>query len=327
MKPSLRILTALLLSANLLVLPACTRSKNGDKNSASSSETLRRGAYLLPFDFEQVTELTVAKNDPAEGAPWTAKVARQGEGDDASWRIVSAPDGKELQDRLANRTYIRHLLDTLRTLQYAEDAPEGPLPSYGLASPRFALRWRTPQQPFELLVGTELDSGSYVHLPSHEKTVIARGAALRMLEHLSDFSMLRQKNLLTLPADDVDEMTFFRNGKQVLYAQRETDSWVDAKRRKLKVPAGELLEALAHLKVKDFVDDASSAGSLREKLKKPDYRIEFKDRQGLPTEIRIARENGKIWASESSRKTASDQPAIFELHPETLQHLRKLPKK
>jgi hypothetical protein len=299
--------------------PGCTRSKPDAEPAIASAQAV--GRPLFDFDSSQVQEILITRAAHDSGQTWSARFARASGSSADDWRIASAPDGATLLDRRANGGFIQHLLDTLRTLTWSEEAPHGPLESYGLARPQWSLRWSDGTHSYELQLGNLLSDHARVYAKDSgsDQVKVVRGAALKMLDYISSFDALRKRTLFTFPADDVDEFTVYREGSEIFYAQRLSDAWADRKNRPLPYEAGAYLEMLAHLRVEDFADDPKIAEAREKQVRsKPEVRVVMKDRGGHPTELRIARISAQgIWASLSSRPESA-----FRLYPEAWAKLR-----
>ncbi len=308
--PDFLALAMLCLLALAPAMTGCTR-----KSDAPSGAALPSGQRLMQFDFEAVRELTLVKSDPTTGDAWSAHMKWVGP-DKMDWELTSGPH--DLIDRKANGPYIRHLLDTLRTLSISEEAPKGPAASFGLEPPRFALRWDAG----EVRIGSPTEHAeAYAVLPtlSPGRTYKVKGAALQMLSHLENFEYLRRQTFPTFGSDDVFEIEIKGGGKAPFYAQREGETWTDRKHRKLKKDAQFLVDQLSHARIKKFVDDGAESASIRK-------RFEAGGRGGAPVEIvvanhkgdkvvmKLARADGKLWGTISTRPDAH-----FELFPKTLE--------
>lgn len=291
--------------ALLLLLPVLAASCNP---APPVAQELPVNRPVLTFDYAKVTELSIACGDPRSGDTWTASFRTDSDGE---WSIVSPPGGATLVDRRADSAFIRHLLDTLRTLVPTAPLPKGDLASYGLDRPLFSLRWKTPDGEHEVRIGAPHGAGGEQFTWVDGATIVARGATLRMIEHIDSFDRLRRKTLLTFTSDDVDELELWQGGKKVLYAQRAGIDWQDARKRPLPAAIGERLEALAHLRIRSFIDEPESAGRLyKEVSSRPAWKAVLKDRQGRPTTLSLGRNQGRVVGLVTSRPGA-----VFELYP------------
>ena len=274
----------------------------------------KKGA-LFSFSYQAVKELSIAKNDPATGDAWNAELAAKSgiDGQDV-WEIKSAPGKLDLVDRLADSGFIRHLLDTLGTITIAGTAPKGPLSSYGLTPPVFAIRWRDSDKQHELRLGSQTGTNEarFGFAPPNEEVYIVQGAALKMLAYLSSFEGIRQRRLVTFDSDDVDEFEIFSGTKRLMYVERETDYWINEKGKPLR-GSQELLDQLTHIRIKNFIDKAELNKKLLSKLEKPMYRAVFKDRGGNPTVLKVVVADSSVYASLSSRSGS-----VFELFSEAI---------
>lgn len=283
----------------------------GCSRREASTEAPQLVLKLPPAGFapEAVTELSLAKNDARTNDTWTARLVRptlQG-----GWQVASAPQGAELPDRLADSTFINHLMDLVSQLMVVEQAPNGPLSNFGLETPLFTLRWRSEgaeQTEQELRIGDTAADGQGVFAQalvggklSHPAVI--RGSALQMLGMVRDFSVLRRKRIATFDPDDVDHFELWQGGKRKWQAERTGDDWKEPRSGRLySAEAGRTLEQLAYLRAESFADSPDEAKKIRERLEKSaDYRARFLDREGNATEFQVGSWDGKIWARISTR--------------------------
>jgi hypothetical protein len=272
----------------------------------------------MDFDFEAVRELTVVKSDPVSGDSWSATLKHVGP-TKWDWQVSSGPH--ELKDTRANAPYIRHLLDTFRTLSVNEEAAKGSLASFGLEPPRFAFRWKAPgpngEESFEFRVGEVTGhSEAYTMFPqkSAGRVYKAQGAALQMLTHLVNFEYLRLQRFTTFEADDVFEIEL-KKGAKSFYAQRDGETWTDRKSRKQKKDVGHLVQQLTHARIQRFLDETADTEALAARvLKSPALEIQIGNHVGKKDVIRLAREKDRVLATIESR-----EGAVFELFPKTLE--------
>lgn len=309
----------------LVALAACSR---GSERPARE-EVPKVGSRLFDFDDSAVTELEILKHDPADPDAWSARLARDavvepGDSRSKEWAIGSGPEGRPLLDHRADSAFVAHLVDTFRTVQVVAHAPNGPPSSFGLDPPHYAFRWKVGAGPAaELRVGMPLTPGATLTEGAYAQAgdapaVAVRGATLRMIEYLVSFEVLRRRRLLTVEADDVDEIEVWRRGRRAFYAQREGERWVDARERKLPVRVGEWLTALTHVRVRRFLDDepaalATAGKILREAKEGSITRLVLKGRGLPPVEVSAARETGGVFAAVSSRPRAA-----FALYDEAI---------
>ena len=305
----LTLLLFLLLFGASLTLGGCTK-KSSPENAATQEIHLGRSVYQ--FDYEQVTELVIAKNDPTTGDHWTVRVTRPSgkiqEGFN-HWKIASAPESTHLVDTTADGNFILHLLDTLRTIQPTAQADEGPLSSFGLEHPLFSLKWSTPDATSELFIGDSnlKNAGAYALFGSAKSPVyIVQGAALAMLTHLDTFSAMRKRRLFTFETDDIDEIQI--RGESLLL--RAGDRFVDHAKHPLPKSFSDDLEQLTHAQILNFIDDDVLSEKLGKWLEASTLnQATFSDRQGNKTILKVAQKDGKTYGSLSSRPGA-----VFELY-------------
>ncbi len=296
--------------ATILSCGSCSK----DSAPSGQAQPPKVGSRLFDFDDAGVTELEILKHDPADPDTWSARLTRGPGGD---WEIASGPEGLPLVDRRADSTFVAHLVDTFRTIQVIAQAPKGPLSSFGLEPPHFAFRWKAGggrvtglQLGARLTPGAALTDGVYAQA-GDGAVVAVRGATLKMIEYLISFEVIRRRRLLTVEADDVDEIELWSRGRRAFYALREGERWVDARERKLPVRVTEWLTALTHIRVRRFLDDGPTepAPTL--------VRLVLRGRGLQPIEVLAIRKKGQLIATISSRPRG-----IFALHDEAIELFR-----
>jgi len=290
---------------------------------------IKPGAQILSLDLAAVNEIALARSNAERAERWTARFVKRvttvsQNGD--NWDIASAPEGASLLDRQAESKFLSHLVDTLGTLTWAQAAPRGGLESFGLAPPRFSLTLTQSNGVVE-----KFDLGDFTQLPDGGRVAYARvirndaygpvgyvrGAALEMLTMITSFPELRNRTLVDFDLDDVDEAEVFKKGKKLAYAQRHGNGWADARHRPLDFDFGAQLEAISHLRVLAYEDDAERAKQLRKRvITAPDFLIRLKRRRGAAIEIRAARAPSGLWALITSRPQA-----VVQLYDTAIQHL------
>lgn len=293
-------------------------SSSTSSNISGNISGKKPGSSFFKFDYKTVTRISIARNDPTTGEPFSAQVERSKSGADTySWQIVS----QELTDRLAYSNFVEHLLDTLSTLQIQDEAPNGPLESYGLTPPHFAIRFSTEspekvgsQTEFEIHLGSG-DETLFAYDPREPKAIFrVHGALIGMLNHLRNFETLRRKTLLTFESDDIDEIEFWKGSKKTLHIERHGETWksmASAGSEKtspvFKKDIQAYLERITHLQIQKFPDDPTWEKAAMETLKNsPQFRIVFKDRKNMPTELRASfQPHSKILTASLSSRAGS----------------------
>lgn len=298
----------------LASLAACAASCNSKPGTGGSNPE----KPVLRFDHEQITEFVISKNDPNSGDHWSLRLTRP-EPKSADWKIASGPDSRVLTDTRADGIFISHLLDTLGTLQAVSKAPEGPASSFGLERPLFALRWNGTGLTGEVRIGDSdvKAGGAWALFGSNTQVWLAQGAALQMLSRLETFEALRQRKFVTLEADDIDEI---QTGE--VYRQRAGDRWADRKNKpqgdKHSAEFTDRLNRFVHTRVLRFVDDSEKiAGLLLEIRKKSAAKVDFKDRRGNLTAVRIIQTGNGTFGWISSRGDV-----VFELYPQSMEFFK-----
>jgi hypothetical protein len=309
---------------------------------AQTTPRITAGKPAFSFDPKQTTSLSLVKADSSTGDHWSAQVQRvpstPGSFQDSDpWQITSYSNSPSLIDRLANRGWILHFLDTLSTFRadLKMDAPSTPesLAKYGFSPPRYALQWQvqtseTPPklQTYELQIGSALDfeknpdGETYAVFPSSKVFYQANGAALVMLSDLKTFLNLRQDTLSTLESDDVNGLEVTSPGKSV-YARREGPQWNDKKHHSLNenIDVEGLLNLVTHLRILKFVDSQEEIQKLLPLIRKKNIlavKVVLKDRYSQKDDFKVCKIGSHTYATESSRPGA-----VFELYPETFDRL------
>lgn len=299
-----RLILALALLAGIL--------GNGCNKSAPKAPRFQVGRPVLSFNYLDATELSISKNDPDTGDRWSAQFLRVGklgpQRASARWEMTQAPEGMTPTDRLANGAFIAHLLDTLANLRLeAQTAVYGTENSFGLNPPRYWLRWKSGntgaglQQEIRLGAKASLFSA----FASMEGQVLqVEGAALKMLDYLSEFKKLRHTKLSTWSVDDADRIEISVPGKPKLLAERNSGEWTLPGGKPLRRPIDAYLDGIFHLEIESF--EAARFGSTL-------YRIEALSRSGEKLVLEV---DGSLQAR------ASDRPgALFKLHKGALRIL------
>jgi len=282
-----------------LFLAACTQTSTSPPVPATKS--------LNP---KQVTRLELAKIDALTSDRWTATLERKGPRE-TDWEITSTSVEKALADRKANGTFILHLLDALGSLDPVGEAPRGPLESFGLQPPRFALRWTQGETTGEIQLGTLASgrgqSGVYALLPGSKNVQIVRGSALKLLDLITGFESIRYRRWSTIDTDDVDEVELKPTRKKLNYVQRAGVDWQDKAGKPVKGDVNAWLEKLTTLESVEILDQESAEPfeATRE--------LTIKDRRGNPIVFRIRKsKDGRILGLVSSRPGA-----LFQLPEST----------
>ncbi|MEK6705505.1 MAG: DUF4340 domain-containing protein [Bdellovibrionota bacterium] len=300
-------------------------------SSCTLKEDKRQTAPGKPFSFDvpDVSELTIAKNDPKSGDSWTVRLQNTG-GPDPTWQIASGPHG--ILDNLANTGYVNHLLDTLRTLRadLHTETTNGPIESFGLLPPVFYLEWRTNKadkaEQWRLKLGLPEGGKPFciasAHAMADSAVLTCTGAAIKMLDILDSFTAVRHRALSTITSDDVEEIEiFYGNKKSVFFAQREGLDWTNRKHRRLKANIDAFLDGVTHTRIKEFVDDPDETLRLLDTLKKSRHQtIRLSGLKGMSVTIKSSKQSHELLATISNRPGA-----VFKLYPEAGRFLTRLP--
>lgn len=219
-----------------------------------------------PFDFapDQVTKLTIASLRPPDGEPWTVSIERS---EDLKWRMTSEPNGLALLDRLADGTFIMHLLDTLTTLQVMETHVTATEPTLGLSPSKVSLRWISEGESYEILIGEEptQSGGMFAKIgrpgenAASAPVIILKGAALAMAMRLESFDWIRHRRLFPLELDDIQSVEVSRNDGSMFFAQRLSGGWGNRDHQPYSEKITEWLTALIHLRIEQFIDVPAEA--------------------------------------------------------------------
>ena len=294
--PLTRVFALALLS---LVISGCSLEKKSTFPPAL-------GKPLFSFEAASISRLVVHKNDPTSGDRWSAGFIQE---QNSTWRIEQPPEGTTPTDRLANTGIINHFLDTLKSLRPSKhlnlDHPQN-ASQWGLEPPVFWIKLEGTPTPLELRIGAKSNPFSnYAETAGHYLEV--EGAALKMLEYLSEYKKLRHHKLMTWKLDDADRVRFqWHLGSPPLQIkfERNTGEWIrtdsTALRQRLSPEALQTLEGLPHLEIEKF--------DLNVPFGRPWLTVEWKSRKDQTLTLEIDSE---------LKARASDRPgAVFQLHPD-----------
>lgn len=307
----------------ILLILAAGLSSAACTQQPSREARLETGKPVFQFDYEAVRSVFLARNEPG-AAPWTAEYVVDGwlgpQQVTPRWMIRQAPAGltsssaNSEMDRLADGSFLRHLLDSVRTLRKTGETPDGEDAGFGLAPAWTQLRWKTRDTTFELLLGSPCPTGGrYARIGSQR--LVVDGAALDMLGMVSDFDRTRHRRLLTWQLDDADRIRLrwpdasAGGSAREWSIERHSGDWIRLESTSLsqttkktlpRSPESEL-EALAHLQIATF-------DLVPEEFGKPIFELLWKDRRDHELTIQI---------DQQLRAKVSDRPAtLFRLHPE-----------
>ncbi|MGZ3687539.1 MAG: DUF4340 domain-containing protein, partial [Bdellovibrionota bacterium] len=201
--------------------------------------------------------------------------------------------------------FILHLLDTLQTLKNVGSAPNGPPESFGLSPPWFAVRMEGGGSVREIrLAAPELGKPPvFAQFPrDSEQVVQVEGAAIQMLKFIENFEVIRQRTLLTISSDEVDELELRKKGKEYFYAQRDGAKWTNRQHRPIAVNVNDLLDSLTHARVQQFLDNSEETRKLAAEADHANsYEAVFRDRHGKSVTLHLAWLGSRFVATVSSR--------------------------
>jgi hypothetical protein len=283
------------LCLEICLLSSCT------PRQTQETQTSQNLIGKLPFQFQpnQVEELFLSKADPAKEDYWNTTLRKT----DKQWEISFTPSQKAVLDRLVDETFINHLIDLFQNIRITAPAPRGPLDSYGLNPPKFAIRWKTHDQTFEFLMGQPAphDLGTYFSVDG-ETVYIAKGPAFRMLNMITSFEFLRHRPWTTLSADDIDEIQILKNGKTDWYAQREGDLWTNAAHKKTGRNISKILNSITQTRPLQMVDDKQQAHFIHKEIQKhSSYQAKLSDRLGNVSSLHLYLKKGTLYGTNSTR--------------------------
>ena len=284
-----------------------TLSLSGCSSEKKDSSAPALGKPLFSFEVASISRVVILKSDPTSGDRWSAGFIRQ---QDSTWRIEQPPEGITSTDRLANTGILNHLLDTLRSLRPSKhlslDHPQN-ASQWGLDPPVFWIKLEGTPTPLELRVGAKANPFShYAETAGHYLEV--EGAALKMLEYLSEYKKLRHHKLMTWKLDEADRVRLqwhLGSAPLRILAERSTGEWVKVdpskpRGKKLSPAALRALEAIPQLEIENF--------DLTLPLGRPWLTVEWKSRKDQTLTLEIDSE---------LKARASDRPgAVFQLHSE-----------
>ncbi len=273
------------------------------------------GSKAFKFNPKQVIEVSLTKSDSNTSDHWSITLHRDPAPDPRFWEFTSPPLNLPMLDRLADETFIAHLLDLLQNVQMDALAPRGALDTYGLNPPQFAIRWVTPEKSWEFRLGayspasankTQSQSGvstAGYFISLDGKTIyIARSPAFTLLQMIDSVQFIRRNIWTKLTPDDVDEIQIFIRGKQSFYAQREGDRWTNSKHQMIKKNLEAPLQQLVLARTQEFIDDPDLAQSVKKNLENHfNCEVRINDRHGHSTTLKIWKINKKTYGMNSTR--------------------------
>jgi hypothetical protein len=272
----------------------------------SEPEALPVGKPVFSFDYEAVRELLISRNEPS-AEPWTARYAQNGwlgpQQVTPKWIIQQAPESITASDALADGSFLRHLLDSLRGLRKVSSTLNGDDSSFGLLPAWTRLEWVDGKRRFEVLLGAPVATGGRYARIGNERLVV-NGAALDMISMMPAFQKTRHQKLMTWALDDADRVNIrWMRPKTAWAAERSSGAWAPVggttNTRGFGAAAEAALEAIAHLQIEQF--DLSTSSFTR-----PEITIEWLDRKENKLVVEIDSE---------LRARSSDRPgSIFLLH-------------
>jgi hypothetical protein len=295
-----------------------------------------RPAYPTLRDAEvSVTELTISRQFPGE-SPWNIKVIKKPNlPPETEWEIQSAPI--PLSDLIADGTFIRHFISTLKTLHAIETPSSDLAERFGLKPERARVRWNAPGGQSEtFLVGDEKNSGErYGRFKAEATAQVFSGAALRMLEILKGWESLRKVNILFRPLDDYDVVSI-DGPKTSTKAPESTDYervGTDWKRTKgvglgLKSQTSPDIAPhfvrLFHFRVQKFYDEPEIQKNLQltTDSQAPIYALRLEDRQAKVTTLQFYAL--KDYPGVTFLRSAERGRVVMGVYPEVVELLKLL---
>ncbi len=286
---------------------------------SSNHSEIQVGVGARPFQFNPraVSEITLSKSDPETGDRWFTILKKHPKG----WEISSGPQDQPILDNFADDTFIFHLIDNLQSVQVTSVAPRGSLESFDLNPPRFALKWKTPEKDYVIQVGGRLkDLSGYYFTTTGDQVYIARGSSLKLLEMIQSFPFIRKRTWTHLSPDSVDEIEIFHQGKPVLYAQRDGDTWADRNHKMIKRDLDSFLNGSVLAQTKSFIDDEKEAIKLKKLLhQKAQFEAKLSDRFGQVTHIKIISKDKTVYGFNTSRPSS-----VFVMDTNLLNNFKKV---
>jgi hypothetical protein len=290
----------------MLNMTSCTRQKAEVPPPDLAVVPVILGKPTFQFDPAQTVSLNIAKADPISGETWSARVEKT----DGVWKVASYSGESMLSDRLANRAWILHFLETLTTFRPDAIIAEKDSGHLGFSPPRYAVDWRiqgidSKTTTYQLRVGAPVDfekspdGESYTIFPGHEEVYQAGGAALVMLRYLKTFSSLRLETLSTIEAADVTavEMT----GKKTLHSKFKNGKWIGA-------DVSSLVPFVTHLRVQNFIDKPLSTPFI------PVITIKLTDQNSHITTL--------LFDAQDYAKSSDRGDAVFQMYPGSTEKLQ-----
>ena len=271
--------------------------KNQDKKNPAL-KSLDTGENAFSFEPTEVIDLTLAKFDSESGNSWVMTLHKE----DSLWKISSAPSDQSLLDRIADETFIHHLLDTLQSVHLHPNPKSGPMESFGLKPPRYALKWSTLSKEFKIQVGISSPGLGYFVTLDGTSISVGTGAAFGLLERVLSFRDLRKQTWTILKPDDIDEIELLKNKAPHFYAQRDGDTWTDRKHRPVRINVSTVLSQLTSTRPENFVDDPIRAQELRKYiLSKESLEVRLTNRFGKTHSLKLSQREKSVYGINTTR--------------------------
>ncbi len=256
----------------------------------------------LSFESEKINEMTLVKSSPEQAEEWWITFQKNRN----VWQIVSLSQRPSPLDLLADDIFIRHLLDALKTIKIHAVAPHGPLESFRLNPPLFAIRIKTEKNALDLQVGSLLHQNQKRYISLDGKIVyIASGTGLELLEMIHSIHFLRKKNWSLFIADDVDEMELTypsQPQKPKLYAQREGDQWTDQRHQVVPRDFNRILNHITQVQADQLIDNSIQADELRKFIhSSSNLDVKLTNRQGKVSHLEIKKRGAFFYGISSDR--------------------------
>lgn len=183
------------------------------KLKLSESESLE--SSLLPFKKTSITELII---HPKKGEPIHLKRGNAQE----DWSIISPVSDK------ADQPVISSLVDTLTASKkdrVIQDAPSD-LKPFGLSEPSFKLAIiQDLEHQVELLFGDSTQVGSGVYFKFASKPSVLKTNKGLLTAFQKNLFELRNKQLLSLASQALNEIKIETSGKQVIFKKDSQSNW------------------------------------------------------------------------------------------------------
>ena|GEM_PF-4450899 len=257
------------------------------------------------------------------------------------WEFSKSPT--LILDREANHNFIKHWLETLKTLtprQYVEASEQSRV---GLDPPESVFHFFNPKYEMSIYLGekTKLPGANSLQgrfaafQDPKDKPVLVKvdGAFLRMLDLIQDWSKLRRAKVFARDLDDVDAFDFGGG----LMIERNGVQWqIQGQKPMKEEPLHGLFTKLFNQQIRNHIDSKDLSQELEDLCKDPkstqsiamEYLDQKKEKVIFCTKAftvpAIPKDSAKQLPSPTLYARSSDKSTYWEVYPEALQTLESI---